>query len=125
MLPIGEVLVQIGQPGAEILSSLHIVLLSLFPPYLRDCLSFGGYFFTGEEHFYRYIDMWLKIGQKGLFRGLASMEATRSQSTRKCKVCPKCSPLVRLVGLQTCIIYPKCSPLVKFWFKFVNHGQRY
>ena len=107
MLPIGEVLVQIGQPGAEILSSLHIVLLSLFPPYLRGCLSFGGYFFTGEEHFYRYIDMWLKIGQKGLFRGLASMEATQSQSTRKCKVCPK------------------CSPLVKFWSQFMKRGQRY
>ena len=30
--------------------------------------------FTGEEHFYRYIDMWLKIGQKDLFRGLASIE---------------------------------------------------
>ena len=74
MLPIGEVLVQIGQLGAEILSSLRLVLLSLFPQYLRGRLSFGGYFFTEEEHFYRYIDMWLKIGQKGLFRGLASME---------------------------------------------------
>ena len=75
------------------------------PPYLRGCLSFGGYFFTGEEHFYRYIDMWLKIGQKGLFRGLASMEATQSQSTQKCKVCPK------------------CSPLVKFWSQFIKRGQ--
>ena len=35
-----------------------------------------------EEHFHRYIDMWLKIGQKGLFRGLASMEATQSQSQK-------------------------------------------
>ena len=74
MLPIGEVLVQIGQPGAEILSSLRFVLLSLFPQYLRGRLSFGGYFFTEEEHFYRYIDMWLNFDQKGLFRGLASME---------------------------------------------------
>ena len=74
MLPIGEVLVQIGQSGVEIMSSLCFVLLSLFPQYLRGHLSFGGYFFTEEEHFYRYIDMWLKIGQKGLFRGLASME---------------------------------------------------
>ena len=106
MLPIGEVLVQIGQLGAEILSSLRLVLLSLFPQYLRGRLSFGGYFFTEEEHFYRYIDMWLKIGQKGLFRGLASMEATQSQSTRKCKVCPK------------------CSPLVKFWSQFIKRGQR-
>ena len=74
MLPIGEVLVQIGQPGAEILSRLYFVLLSLFPPYLRGCFSFGGYFFTGEKHFYRYIDMWLKIGQKDISRGLASIE---------------------------------------------------
>ena len=61
MLPIGEVLVQIGQLGAEILSSLRLVLLSLFPQYLRGRLSFGGYFFTEEEHFYRYIDMWLNF----------------------------------------------------------------
>ena len=74
MLPIGEILVQICQPGAEILSSLCFVLFSLFPPYLRGHLSFGGYFFTEEEHFYRYIDMWLNFDQKGLFRGLASME---------------------------------------------------
>ena len=80
MLPIGEVLVQIGQPGAEILSSLHFVLLSLFPQYLRGRLSFGCYFFTEEEHFYRYIDVLLMIGQKGLFRGLASMEVGRPKS---------------------------------------------
>ena len=71
MLPIGEVLVQIGQPGAEILSSLRLVLLSLFPQYLRGRLSFGVYFFTEEEHFYRYIDMRLKIG---LSNGLACPE---------------------------------------------------
>ena len=91
MLPIGEVLVQIGQPGAEILSSLHFVLLSLFPQYLRGCLSFGGYFFTEEEHFYRYIDMWLKIGQKGLFRGLASMEVGWPKSWWALEDGKKCS----------------------------------
>ena len=74
MLPLGEVLVSIHEKGPEILSSLCFVLLFLFPQYLRGRLSFGGYFFIEKEHFYRYIDMWLKIGQKGLFRGLASME---------------------------------------------------
>ena len=107
MLPSGKVLVQIGQLGAEIYSSLSFVSFPLFPPYLRGCLSFRGYLFTGEAHFYRYIDMWLKIGQKSLSRGLASIEAIQSQPTRKCKVCPK------------------CSPLMKFWSQYMKRDQRY
>ena len=46
MLPIGEVLASIGQPGAEILRSLCFVLLSLFPPYVWSWLSFWGYLLT-------------------------------------------------------------------------------
>ena len=90
MLPIGEVLVQIGQPGAEILSSLCFVLLFLFPQYLRGRLSFGGYFFTEGEHFYRYIDMWLKIVQEGLFRGMASMEVGWPKIGEPWKMGKKC-----------------------------------
>ena len=52
MLPIGEVLVQISHPGAEILS----------------------FSFHRGEHFCRYIDMWLQIGQKSLFLKSASIE---------------------------------------------------
>ena len=48
MLPIGDILVQIGQPRAEILSSLPFVLSSSFCPYLRGQLSFWGYFFARE-----------------------------------------------------------------------------
>ena len=43
-------------------------------PYLRGHWIFGGYFFTKWVLLHRPFKIWCQLGQKYLFRGLASME---------------------------------------------------
>ena len=73
--PLGEVLVLISQQGPEILSSLCFVMLC---PYLRGHWTFGGYFFTEWVLLHRHFNIWCHLGQKCLFRGLASMEVMQN-----------------------------------------------
>ena len=102
--PLGEVLVLISQQGPEILSSLHFVMLCL---YLRGHSTFGGYFFTRWALLHRPFNIWWQLGQKCLFRGLASMEVGWPQSPETFKVCPR------------------SVNMAKFWCWLVNRGLRY
>ena len=54
-----------------ILSSLHFVMLC---PYLRGHSTFGGDSFRRWVLLHRPFNIWWQLGQKCLFRGLASME---------------------------------------------------
>ena len=104
MRPFGEVLVQISQQGAEILSGLHFVMLC---PYLRGQSTFGGYFVTRRVLLHRSTNICCHFCQKCSFRVLASMEVKQPSSSESCKVCPKSAHLER------------------FQYGLVNRGLRY
>ena len=83
-------------------SSLHFILLSLFPPYLRGQWSYWSYFFYRGEHFYRYVvEDWPKMPfwRIGLYGGY-----TVSFNMK---------------------VWSMPPPLVKFKYQFIRRGQRY